>query len=136
LLFRLILLFVGLPLLELMILIQLGRWIGLWPTLALVLVTGVVGAALAKAQGLRAWLRIRSELASGRVPMGDLLDGLMILIGGVVLLTPGLLSDLFGLALLVPGPRHAFKRYLRRRFERAVQLGDMRLMRIGERWHD
>jgi UPF0716 protein FxsA len=129
-LLRLVVLFVGLPLLELAILIQLGRWLGLLPTIALVVVTGIAGAALARSQGLRAWFRIRGELQQGRVPMGDMVDGLLILAGGIVLLTPGLLTDLFGLALLVPGPRNAVKRYVRRRLERAVHLGQVRFTQI------
>jgi UPF0716 protein FxsA len=129
-LLRLVILFVGLPLLELVILIQLGRWMGLWPTIGLVVITGIVGASLAKAQGLGAWLRIRGELQDGRVPVNDLMDGLLILIGGVVLLTPGLLTDLFGLSLLLPDVRRRARRFLRRRFERAVQYGHVRVTRI------
>jgi UPF0716 protein FxsA len=121
---RLLAAFILLPLIELALLIQIGRWIGVAWTLALVVATGFLGAALARRHGLRAWIAIRDELRAGRVPGSALADGLLILIGGIVLLTPGLLTDLFGFAMLVPGTRNAFKRALRRRFEQAVQRGE------------
>lgn len=123
-LLRLLTLFVLLPLVELAILIQVGQWIGLAWTLAIVVATGFLGASLARRQGLRTWLAIQAELRQGQVPAGALLDGLLILIGGVVLLTPGILTDLAGFALLVPTTRNTLKRGLRRRFERAVQRGE------------
>lgn len=121
---RIVALFVLLPLLELAVLIQVGRVIGLIGTLALVIATGFLGAILARRQGLRAWLALRAELQSGRMPGGALVDGLLILIGGIVLLTPGILTDLVGFALLIPATRSALKRGLQRRFERAIQRGD------------
>jgi UPF0716 protein FxsA len=121
---RLLAAFIFLPLVELALLIQLGRWIGLLWTLALVVVTGLLGATLARRHGLHAWIAIQDELRAGRVPASALADGLLILIGGLVLLTPGLLTDLFGFAMLLPVTRNAFKRRLRRRFEDAVRRGD------------
>lgn len=121
---RLLALFVLLPLVELAVLIQVGRMIGLGWTLALVMVTGLVGATLARRQGLRAWLAIRAELQNGRMPGGTLVDGLLILIGGIVLLTPGILTDIAGFALLIPGTRRALKKALRHRFERALARGE------------
>lgn len=128
--FRLLALFVLLPLVELVLLIQLGRWIGLLGTLALVIATGFLGAALARRQGLRAWVGIQRELRDGRMPAAAMLDGLLILIGGIVLLTPGLLTDLCGFALLLPPTRTVVKRYLRRRIERALETGDARFTMI------
>lgn len=122
--FRLLALFILLPLVELALLIQVGRWIGLGWTLAIVVVTGLLGAALARRQGLRAWLAIQAELREGRMPGGALVDGLLILIGGIVLLTPGLLTDLFGFLLLVPASRGVLKAGLRRRFQRAIERGE------------
>jgi UPF0716 protein FxsA len=129
-LFRLVTLFVLLPLLELVVLIQLGRWLGLLGTIALVVGTGLLGAALARRQGLRAWLAIQNELRQGRMPAAAMLDGLLILVGGIVLLTPGLLTDLSGLALLFPPTRNAVKRYLRKRLERAIETGDARFTMV------
>lgn len=121
---RLLAVFILLPLVELALLLQVGGWIGLGWTLALVIGTGILGAALAKRHGLRAWIAIRHELQAGRMPTSTLADGLLILIGGVVLLTPGLLTDLFGFAMLLPASRNAFKKALGRRFQRAVDRGD------------
>ena len=122
--FRLLTLFILLPLAELALLIQVGRWIGLFWTLGLVVATGFLGAALARRQGLRTWIAIQTNLRQGLVPAGALVDGLLILIGGIVLLTPGILTDLAGFALLFPTTRESLKRRLRRRFERAVERGD------------
>jgi UPF0716 protein FxsA len=125
---RLLALFVLLPLVELAILIQVGQWIGVLWTLALVVATGFLGAALAKRHGVRAWIAIRDELRAGRMPAAALADGLLILIGGIVLLTPGLLTDLFGFAMLIPASRNAFKKALSRRFEQAAQRGEASVM--------
>ena len=122
--FRLLALFILLPLAELALLIQIGRWIGLGWTIAIVATTGLLGAALARRQGLRAWIGIQRELAQGRMPASSLVDGLLILIGGIVLLTPGIITDLCGFALLVPFSRRAVRRYLAGRFRRAVERGD------------
>lgn len=103
--FRLLLLFTVVPLVELALLVWIGRQTSVLFTVALVLVTGVVGAALAKFQGWQTWWRIKLQLASGKVPGSALLDGLMILIAGVLLITPGILTDLVGFALLTPPVR-------------------------------
>ena len=129
-LFRLFLLFVGLPLVELALLVQLGRWLGLLPTLALVFLTGAAGAALARRQGFRVWLDIQNEMREGRMPVAGMLDGLMILIGGILLLTPGLLTDLLGLSLLLPPTRRFYKDRLRRRLERAMQSGQVTMFTL------
>ncbi|MCB0292521.1 MAG: FxsA family protein, partial [Calditrichaeota bacterium] len=99
---KLLFLFIAIPLAELALLVKLGEVLGFWPTIGLVIVTGILGASLAKAQGFMIYARIQQELAAGRMPTGELLDGLLILIGGIVLLTPGLLTDLCGFALLIP----------------------------------
>lgn len=85
---KLIVLFVGLPFVEMVILIKLGSEIGFWPTMLVVVATGIVGAALARAQGLWIWIQIQDELTTGKMPADKLIDGLLILIGGIVLLTP------------------------------------------------
>jgi UPF0716 protein FxsA len=97
---RLILLFILVPIGELALLIQLGRWSGLWPTLGLIVATGILGAALASREGLRAWHAFQLDIQEGRVPGRPILDGLSIFAGGALLLTPGLATDLFGFALL------------------------------------
>jgi UPF0716 protein FxsA len=97
-----VLLFVGLPLLELFLLIEIGRWFGWLSTLWLVLITGVVGGSLAHRQGFAALVQIQAGLAAGRVPGRQMVEGLLILIAGLVMITPGLLTDLLGFTLLVP----------------------------------
>ena len=113
---RLLVLFICVPLIELFLLIQLGKVVGIVPTIALVVVTGFIGASLARQQGFRVWGRIQAEMQAGRVPAADLIDGLLILIGGIVLLTPGLLTDLCGFALMVPGIRKWMRARLEKRF--------------------
>lgn len=128
---RLILLFVAVPLLELALLLQVGQWIGLGPTVALVVATGFAGAALARQQGLRAFLAVQQELATGRLPGRSLLDGLSILVGGALLLTPGILTDVLGFSLILPVSRRALQDVLRRRMERRIKEGDLRVAVFG-----
>lgn len=123
---RLLFIFIGLPLLELTILVWLGSRIGFLPTIASILITGVLGTFLARAQGARVLREIRVELEAGRAPAARMLDGLLILIGGLCLLAPGVITDLFGLALLLPPTRNRFKRWLRPRFERMASTGQIR----------
>lgn len=117
---RLLLLFTVVPLVELVILVQLGRHVGLPATLALVLGTGVLGAGLARWQGLRAAREVMGQLSAGRLPAVALLEGLLILMAGVFLVTPGLLTDLAGFALLVPPIRRAILRGLEERIRRRL----------------
>lgn len=124
---RLFLLFVVVPLVELALLVQLGRWVGFWPTIGLVVLTGAVGAAMARAQGLRTLAALRKELAEGRMPGGPLLDGLAILVGGAFLLTPGLLTDLAGFSLLLPPTRRLLQRGMRSWLERELRSGRVQL---------
>lgn len=128
---RLILLFVTVPLLELALLLQVGQWIGLGPTVALVVATGFAGAALARQQGLRAFLAVQQELAAGGLPGRSLLDGLSILVGGALLLTPGILTDVLGFSLIVPPSRRWLQGIVRRRLERRIQEGAVRLTVFG-----
>jgi UPF0716 protein FxsA len=128
---RLALLFVLVPLLELLLLIQMGRLVGLLPTIALVVFTGALGAALARSQGLRVAREAQREMAAGRVPGRALLDGLAVLVGGALLLTPGLLTDLFGFALLVPATRRALQARARRWWEKGLREGRIEVSQIG-----
>lgn len=128
---RLIFIFVAVPLLELVILLRIGQWIGLGPTVALVVATGVVGAALARQQGLRAFLAVQRELAEGRLPGRSLLDGLSILVGGAFLLTPGVLTDLLGFSLLIPASRRWLQRLARNRLERRIREGTVEFQVYG-----
>jgi UPF0716 protein FxsA len=128
---RLALLFVVVPLIELVLLIQLGQVVGLWPTLGLVIMTGVMGAMLARAEGLRVLYQFQTELASGALPGQALLDGISVLVGGAFLLTPGILTDLAGFALLLPFSRRRIQRMVRRRLQGGLEQGTIKVMSMG-----
>ena len=118
---RLLLLFIALPALELVLLIEIGQRIGTLETLALIILTGIVGASMARSQGLRVIANVQGQLGRGEMPADSLVDGLMILIASALLVTPGVLTDAFGFLCLVPAFRSSVKREVVRRFERAVQ---------------
>lgn len=101
----LLLLFLAVPALELMLLIYLGEHLGFWPTVGLILSTGILGAWLARQEGLRVLRAVQQEFQEGRMPARQLLEGLMVLIAGAFLLTPGLLTDMTGFLLLIPAIR-------------------------------
>ncbi len=132
---RLALLFVIVPLLELALLIQMGQWVGYPPTIGLVVFTGLGGAWLARKEGLRTMWRLRDDLAHGRVPGQAIMDGMAVLAGGALLLAPGILTDLIGFGLLVPGTRHAIQKRIMARLERHIQEGAIRVnVGGGEIW--
>lgn len=122
-LLRLFLLFTLVPLVELLLLLRIGSTIGLAPTLLLVIATGFAGAWLARREGLRSWNAVRDELAAGRLPATELLHSLLILLAGIVLVTPGVLTDLVGLTLLVRPIRAGLIGRMHRRFQAALTLG-------------
>ena len=124
---RLILLFTVVPLAELFILIKIGSHIGGFNTILLVFLSAMLGALLAHRQGLRTLRQIQLSLSQGQIPAEELIDGVLILVGGILLVTPGVLTDLFALVLLFPATRTYFKRWLRRRFDRMRAAGDVRL---------
>jgi UPF0716 protein FxsA len=125
--FRLFLLFTIVPLVDLVILLKINSWLGFGATLLLVLGTGALGAALAKYQGWVTWNRIRQDLSMGIVPSGRLIDGVLILIAGILLITPGLLTDTCGFALLIPPVRDRIKRSIRDWLQRKVASGEYRI---------
>ena len=128
---RLALLFVVVPILELMLLIELGQYIGLLPTLGLVMLTGVSGAWLARAEGLRVLFQFQKELASGKLPGQALLDGISVLVGGAFLLTPGVITDFVGFSLLLPFTRRWIQRRVRTSLERRIETGQVRVVTMG-----
>ena len=115
--------FIVMPILELVVLFKVHDSVGLGNTLAIVILTGVTGAVLAKAQGILVMARIRRDLAEGRMPAPQLLDGMMILVAGVLLITPGLITDAAGLLLLVPAIRTTLRAWLRRKLEMELRDG-------------
>ena len=119
----LILLFTLVPIIELALLIKIGQYIGVGYTLAIVILTGIAGAFLARSQGLRILRRIEDDVNRGIMPTEEIFDGVMILSGGILLLTPGLLTDLIGFMALIPLSRHLIKVWLRRKIERLISEG-------------
>ncbi len=113
---RLVLVLTIVPLVEVLILLRLAEAFSWGSTIALVIVTGVLGAALARREGLRTLLRIQDDLYAGRVPTLTMVEGVMILVAGVALVTPGILTDLAGFALLVP----VLRRWMARRLALAI----------------
>ena len=118
---RLLLLFIVLPATELALLIEFGSRFGTLHTLMLIVLTGMVGATLARNQGLGLMREIQLEVAAGRLPAGSLVDGVILLVAAALLVTPGILTDAFGFLCLVPGFRAVAKRILWRRLEVAVR---------------
>ncbi|RKF13381.1 FxsA family protein [Roseovarius spongiae] len=111
----LLLAFLTVPLIEIALFIQVGGWLGLWPTLAIVVITAVIGTWLMRAQGAAALNDLRTSFTRQADPTEPLAHGAMILIAGVLLLTPGFFTDALGFALLMPAFRRAAYRYLRAR---------------------
>lgn len=124
---RIFLFFTIVALVELFILIKIGGHIGALNTILLVIFTVLLGAMLVRMEGLRTLRQIQSSLAQGQLPAEELIDGVLIFAGGILLLTPGVLTDLGALILLIPYTRMHFKRWLRRRFDRMVASGNIRL---------
>lgn len=119
--------FTVVPFVELYLLLFIGREIGFWPTMASVLVTGLVGAMLARKEGLRVLRRWQESLAQGRMPEEGLLGGVLVLVGGVLLVAPGVLTDVTGLLLLFPPTRKVVAALVRRRLERRMAAGTLRV---------
>ena len=117
-------LLVAVPIIEIALFIELGGWVGLWPTIGLVIVTAILGAALLRAQGFAAMARLQQSVAEGGDPRGPMAHGVMILIAGLLMLTPGFFTDTVGFLLLVPPVRSAIIAWAGPRLAaRAVYLG-------------
>ena len=103
----LLFLFIAVPITEIALFIQAGEHFGLWPTLGLIILTAIFGTALLRYQGLKTLHRVQESLNHGEMPIGEVFNGLCLLVAGALLLTPGFLTDGFGFALFVPGIRQA-----------------------------
>ncbi len=114
--FLLIVLFIVVPIAELAVLIQIGQLIGVWWTIALLVADAILGSLLARSQGRSVWRRFNDALRAGRPPAREVMDGALVLFGGALLLTPGFLSDILGLFLLLPPTRAFVRAVLVRRF--------------------
>jgi UPF0716 protein FxsA len=101
--------FLIVPIVELVLFFYVGSTIGVWPTMALVVITAVLGSMLVSRQGRGTWIRLQREIATGQPPTATLVHGAMILVAGALLLTPGFLTDAIGFTLLIPGVREALR---------------------------
>ena len=119
---KLLALFVTIPLLEIVVLLEVGARLGTLTTILILVGTAVGGATLAHREGLKTLWRLQEKMAHGIMPEEELLDGLLILIAGVLLLTPGLLTDAMGVLLLMPVSRQGVKRWLRVRLGQRLQM--------------
>lgn len=126
---KLLILFTLIPIIELYVLIEAGRQIGAPATIGLIIMTGIAGAWLARSQGFQLISRIQSELNQGRLPAEELLDGAMVLAGGLLLLTPGFCTDLIGFCLLTPGPRTLLKVWVKKWLNEKVRRGEIHVRR-------
>jgi len=130
--FRLFLLFTTIPLLELMLLIEVGSQLGALTTIGICLVTGFVGASLARSQGAGVIRRIQATVQQGGLPARELLDGVLILMAGVVLLTPGFVTDAAGIILLLPPTRAVIRAGLFRWIQARLAEGTWSVMQQGQ----
>ena len=119
----LILLFTTVPIIELALLIKVGQYLGIGYTLAIVIITGIAGAYLAKLQGLLTLHKIQDDINQGKMPTDRLLDGVLILCSGILLLTPGLITDLIGFMGLIPFTRNLFKQWLKQKIKDMINQG-------------
>jgi UPF0716 protein FxsA len=126
-LFRLILLFTITPIVELFLLLKLAKITNVWITISIVLFTGILGAFLAKSQGRLILFKIRSEINEGKMPGDQLINGLCVLIGGALLLTPGIITDAIGFSLVIPGTREVFKGVVKKYLSKRMQRGDIHI---------
>jgi UPF0716 protein FxsA len=127
---KLFILFITVPIFELVVLLNAAEHIGPWPTFLLVIVTGIAGAYLAKSQGLDLLQRIQAATNQGELPAQELIDGVFVLAGGLLLLTPGLVTDLIGFICLTPWSRAPLKRYLIVWFRNKLERGEFQIRRM------
>jgi UPF0716 protein FxsA len=121
--FLLVLIFIVVPLAELYVIIQVGNAIGLVPTLVLLLADALLGSMLLRHQGRAAWIQFNRALAENRLPHKEVFDGILVILGGALLLTPGFITDIFGLVLLIPPTRAIVRGITSRIFRRRMAMG-------------
>ncbi|ENM3756640.1 FxsA family protein [Vibrio cholerae] len=123
----LLFLFIAVPVIEIALFIQVGGVLGVWPTIALVLLTAIVGASLVRSQGLQTLLTVQQRLAQGQLPAQQILEGVMLAVAGVLLLTPGFFTDILGMLVLLPAPRA----YLAKQLMSRVMVGNIHASGAG-----
>ena len=127
---KLLILFTIVPIIELYVLIEASHQIGIGATIAMIFLTGIAGAYLARSQGFNIINRIQSEMNQGRLPAEELMDGAIILAGGLLLLTPGFCTDFTGFILLTPVTRQFIKIWLKRWLDLKIQRGEIQIRKL------
>jgi UPF0716 protein FxsA len=127
----LVLLFIVVPIAELYVIIKVGEAIGLVPTLALLFLDAILGSMLWRHQGRAAWVRFNRALSENRLPHKEVFDGVLIILGGALLVTPGFISDVFGLILLIPPTRAIVRAVSARWVRRRMARGELTFWTIG-----
>jgi UPF0716 protein FxsA len=122
-LWALILIFIAVPITELYVIYLVGDAIGVWQTLVLLAADSLLGSLLLRSQGRSVWNRFNEALAAGRVPRREVMDGVLVIFGGAFLITPGFLTDVLGLVLLIPPTRSVVRRRVERQIGQRVEVG-------------
>ncbi len=118
---KILLLFTVVPFVELALLIKIGTVIGTIDTVLIIIITGITGALMVRSAGIQCVFRIQASLASGKVPADELFTGVLILVSGAFLLTPGLITDAFGFVLLFPPAREIIKEFLKKKIKSRIE---------------
>lgn len=118
------------PLVELWGIFQVGSWIGGWNTFFILIIIGLAGAYLARAEGRRVWGEAQRQMQAGQIPGQTLLDGLCVLAGGILLLMPGFISDIAGISLLIPASRTFYRQMMLQWIEKRMRNGNFKIGRF------
>lgn len=116
-------------LVEIAVLLFFGKIIGVWPTILLIVATGIIGAHLAKREGLQTIRKVQQQLRHGQIPGSAVLDGICVLMGGILLLIPGFISDIIGLFLLLPPTRRVFKLFMMNSIRKRIKRGNIKIIK-------
>ena len=124
---RLILIFIVVPLMEILLLIEIGSRIGTLNTISIIIITGILGGYMMRQQGFAILANIRMDLSQGRMPTGELINGALVLVGGILLLTPGFFTDAVGFVFLIPGSRAFVRKKIQLLIQRKIDSGDIHI---------
>ena len=128
---KFLLVFVGISLLELVLILRVGQLIGIWYTVLLIILTAFLGILLAKYQGFLAIRQLQSSLAYGQMPGEAILDGILVLVGGILLFVPGFMTDILGLLCLLPVSKRIIKEYIKKLLRYYLATGQMKIVKIN-----
>lgn len=126
-----LLVFLGFPILEIYVMYKVGSRIGGWETIWLLMVSGFAGLLILQTKGRAIAVQMQAQMARGEVPVGKLFHSVLIVLGGLLLMIPGFISDVFGWLLIIPGPRHMLGFFLRRFLEKQIRKGTLRFQQTG-----